>query len=144
MAPDLGPERGARAASEAALRDAVAFDIGFGGVDRAVARQELHVPERSPCPVHQLGGIGDEGAPPRMRGAAFEAQLGIEGRFNRMTGVSKSAGARMPRALLGRVQRSTRLHRQVWLRSPLRTATLTARCGDIPLNAIDTHILLHT
>jgi hypothetical protein len=49
---------------EAALDYTVAFDVAFGGVDRAMARQELHVPKRSPCPVHQLGSIGDEGAPP--------------------------------------------------------------------------------
>jgi hypothetical protein len=91
----LGASGALEQSHEAALGYAVAFDIALGGVDRPVTGQELHVPERSPCPVHQLGSVGDEGTPPRVGRAALEAEL----RVQRMEPVHDGLGAHVASSL---------------------------------------------
>src|ERR1700738_3797889 len=43
-----------------ALRGGGARDVPLGGLDRPVARQQLHVPQRAACLVHNASGPGDE------------------------------------------------------------------------------------
>ena len=59
-----------------ALAIGIAVDVALRGLDRAVAREQLHIAQaatRSMCPARSSG---DESATPRVRRTAFDAEFG--------------------------------------------------------------------
>ena len=63
---------------EPALGAGVTVDIGLRVLDRTVAGQLLYITEAAARLEHEPGGIGDEGAAPRMGRAALKSELAIE------------------------------------------------------------------
>ena len=72
-----GDHRNSDQRHELALGVGVAVDVPLGGLDRPVARQELHVSQRGTGIVDQPGGPGDEGAAARMGRATLQADCPI-------------------------------------------------------------------
>jgi hypothetical protein len=70
---------------------------GLGVLDRPVAGQLLNIAQAATYLEHQPGGIGDEGAAPRVRCAALEPELAIKRPNQFTTLLGRSAWPRSDR-----------------------------------------------
>src|ERR1700677_4316721 len=75
MAGAFATRMGLYVANQLSLRARIAVDVALSRFDGSMTREQLHIAEAASRTMNIASGDGDETAPTRMRGTAFEAEF---------------------------------------------------------------------